>query len=410
MRTRLGTTGAGGRPAPVAVLLLGLLLLALLLVGVAAGLGVLGGADRGDSPGPPPRPGATAPDPTADPTDGPTPTSLPSSATGEALSPFTTAENAGLSRCTPGADVLADCGPAPRLRATGPWLGTPGGRPLALADLRGRVVLLDFLAYSCTSCRRDAPLVQRWADAYRDAGLTVVGVHAPELDFERSADNLRAAVARLGIDHPVVQDADLATWRAYRNRYLPTKFLLDARGTVRALTFGEGGYDRTESLLRALLTERDPDVALPAPVTDRSTSTAVVPARDRTPALRLSAFGGEGYAGTPARLGQRVRAFTLNPDQPRGTYSLGGRWTLGTAYASPAPGARLRLHYRAAAVYQVLAGTGTVTVSQEGRPDRVVRVSGTPDARTLLAGDEATSGVLTLTYAGSLRVYTVTYG
>ncbi len=131
-------------------------------------------------------------------------------------------------------------------------------------------MLLDFFAYSCINCQRDQPYIERWYETYHSLGLEVIGIHSPEFAFEKDAGNLASSLRKEGTTYPVVQDNDLKTWTAYRNRYWPAKYLIDGTGTVRAIKFGEGGYEQTESLIRSLLTANQPDVALPAPVT-RST-------------------------------------------------------------------------------------------------------------------------------------------
>lgn len=325
-----------------------------------------------------------------------------------ALSPYETDENRQLSRCEPGDDALADCGPAPELRGTGEWFNTPDDQGLRLADLRGRVVLLDFFAYSCINCQRDQPYVQKWAEAYRDSGLTVVGVHSPEFAFEKKASNLTDALRSEGTTYPVVQDNDLATWTAYRNRYWPAKYLIDRDGTVRAITFGEGGYARTESLLRELLADRPETGALPAPVTDVTDQALTA---GRTPELYL-ADNRPGYVGTPTYLTTGTDSYRFGDDpQPLHTYGLSGRWTAGRENVTAAgDDARVRLHFRAANVYHVLAGTGTVTVSRPGHPDEVVRVDGTPNLYPLVEGDEVVEETLTLTYGAGVSAYTFTFG
>jgi cytochrome c biogenesis protein CcdA/thiol-disulfide isomerase/thioredoxin len=123
-----------------------------------------------------------------------------------------------LSNCTPASPVLQQCGPAPRFAGISRWLQTPGDRPLTIAGLRGRVVLVDFWTYSCINCQRSLPHVEAWNDAYAKAGLTVVGVHTPEFAFEHETGNITRAAARLGVDYPIAVDNDYGTWNRYQNR------------------------------------------------------------------------------------------------------------------------------------------------------------------------------------------------
>ena len=149
--------------------------------------------------------------------------------------------------------VEAGGGDAPEIQGIEKWINTPGEAPLTLAALRGRVVLVDFWTYSCINCLRTLPHLRAWDEAYRDAGLTIVGVHSPEFAFERVPDNVGDAVDRLGIRYPVALDNDFATWRAYSNQYWPAKYLIDREGNLSYHHFGEGEYEETERVIRELL-------------------------------------------------------------------------------------------------------------------------------------------------------------
>ena len=144
-------------------------------------------------------------------------------------------------------------GRAPQLSGAGPWLNRERGRPLELAELRGRVVLVDFWTYTWVNCLRTLPYLRAWDAKYRDLGLTVIGVHAPEFPFERSTANVKAAVQRNRLRYAVVQDNDYAIWNALYNQYWPAKYLIDAAGNIRYAHFGEGSYDETEAAIRSLL-------------------------------------------------------------------------------------------------------------------------------------------------------------
>ena len=151
------------------------------------------------------------------------------------------------------AATLPDFGPAPEFTGIERWLNS---EPLSLAQLRGRVVLVDFWTYACINCVRTLPHVNRWAELYTPQGLTVVGVHTPEFPFERTTSNVEVAMRRHGVKHPVAQDNRYGTWKAYSNQYWPAAYLIDAQGRIRYKHFGEGEYDRTEAVIRALLAAR----------------------------------------------------------------------------------------------------------------------------------------------------------
>ena len=129
--------------------------------------------------------------------------------------------------------------------------------PISLADLKGKVVLVDFWTYSCINCIRTIPYLVDWNEKYADKGLVIVGVHAPEFEFEKNVDNVKDAVKRFGIKYPVIQDNDKGTWDAYKNQYWPRKYLIDHEGYLRYDHIGEGGYTETERVIKALLQERN---------------------------------------------------------------------------------------------------------------------------------------------------------
>jgi thiol-disulfide isomerase/thioredoxin len=147
---------------------------------------------------------------------------------------------------------LPDEGQIPSLAGAVDWLNTP---PLTAEALRGHVVLVDFWTYSCINCLRALPYVEAWAKKYRDQGLIVIGVHAPEFAFERNIDNVRAAVKRLGIDYPVAIDNNYAIWRGFTNEYWPAHYFIDGDGRIRHHHFGEGNYDESEQVIQELLRE-----------------------------------------------------------------------------------------------------------------------------------------------------------
>jgi thiol-disulfide isomerase/thioredoxin len=130
------------------------------------------------------------------------------------------------------------------------WLNS---EPLMADGLRGRVVLVDIWTYSCVNWLRTLPYVRAWDERYRDRGLVVVGVHAPEFGFEHDLDNVRRAVGELGVGYPVVIDNDFAIWRSFDNRYWPAVYLVDRDGRVGFRHFGEGAYEETERAIQQLL-------------------------------------------------------------------------------------------------------------------------------------------------------------
>jgi thiol-disulfide isomerase/thioredoxin len=149
---------------------------------------------------------------------------------------------------------------APDLTGISDWINS---EPLTLADLRGKVVLVHFWTFGCVNCRNVQPYVKRWYERYGPDDFVVVGVHTPELAFERDLGNLREAIERAGVTFPVAVDPEFRTWNAYGNRYWPAFYFVDREGRVRHATFGEGDYERSETVIRELLAE-------PAPVAEES--------------------------------------------------------------------------------------------------------------------------------------------
>jgi thiol-disulfide isomerase/thioredoxin len=144
--------------------------------------------------------------------------------------------------------------PAPDFTGGGPWFNT-GGKALALADLRGKVVAVEMWTGGCINCLNTLPYVKEWDAKYRAKGLVIVGVHSPEFQHEHAVDYVRKAIAREGITYPVVMDNDFRIWNAYGNEYWPTLYLIDKKGAIRYSHIGEGEYDTTERMIAQLLAE-----------------------------------------------------------------------------------------------------------------------------------------------------------
>jgi thiol-disulfide isomerase/thioredoxin len=132
------------------------------------------------------------------------------------------------------------------------WLNSP---PLTPADLRGKVVLVDFWTYTCINWLRQLPYVRAWAEKYKDQGLVVIGVHTPEFAFEKNIDNVRRATKAIGVGYPVAVDSDYAIWRGFKNQYWPALYFIDAQGGIRHHHFGEGAYEQSEKVIQQLLAE-----------------------------------------------------------------------------------------------------------------------------------------------------------
>lgn len=174
----------------------------------------------------------------------------------ESFVPFAANENAAADA----KDVLiaaSKAATAPPL-TEGKWINS---EPTTLENLRGRVVLVDFWTFGCYNCRNTLPTLKRFDAAYRDKGLTIVGVHTPESDYEKNFDRIQAAVKSNGIKYPVVTDAEGETWRAYNIEAWPTVVILDKQGRIRYTHIGEGAYDVQEKVIKTLLAEKESKTA-----------------------------------------------------------------------------------------------------------------------------------------------------
>ena len=314
-------------------------------------------------------------------------------------------QNRELSNCTSGSAQLQNCGPAPDLKGITAWLNTPGGKPIDLRALRGKVVLIDFWAYSCINCQRAIPHVEGWYKAYHDDGFEVIGVHTPEYAFEKVTSNVEKGAADLGITYPIAQDNSYSTWTNYRNRYWPAEYLIDASGVVRHVSFGEGDYDGTERLIRELITKARPGLALPPPVD----------APDTTPRLSLTpeTYFGVGkvvnYAGGGV-YDKGQANFTFPPALPHDTFALQGPWSLDYQGATAdSDTSSIRLDYHAKNVYIVIGGTGDLTVTRDGKTT-TLPVSGPPTSREIVTGNDVARGLLDVRSSKGLQVFSFTYG
>ena len=316
-------------------------------------------------------------------------------------------ENKDLDKCTNGAEELESCGTAPSIKGIQEWQNTPNGEALDLKDLRGQVVLIDFWAYSCINCQRSLPHVVAWDETYRDAGLQVIGIHSPEYAFEKDPGNVAAGARDFGIEYPVALDNNLSTWTNYRNRYWPAHYLIDAEGTVRHISFGEGNYAATESMIRELLKDADPSVDLPA-ATDVEDDTPDVGSTTRETFLGSSKdvnYGGDGEyrAGT--------NAYTIPKDQPADSFALDGDWTIETQFATPeGDDGRISLDYHAAEVRIVVAGSGDIELRRDDGSTETIAIDGTPRSYELLKQDDIAEGTLTLDVPPGIQVYSFTFG
>jgi cytochrome c biogenesis protein CcdA/thiol-disulfide isomerase/thioredoxin len=296
--------------------------------------------------------------------------------------------------------TLHDAGPAPELAGLTNWINS---KPLTLRKLRGKVVLVDFWTYSCINCLRTLPHVKAWYQTYRQDGLVVLGVHTPEFAFEHVPSNVRGAVHRLGITYPVALDNDYSTWNAFHNQYWPAKYLIDRRGHIRFVHFGEGEYDTTEARIRTLLGESAQMLPVANQLSDPTPKGLMTP-ESYLGYQRLARFSDRSI--TPDRFAayhfpsRKLQANEL---------SYAGSWRVEPEDIVAGQGARLRLDFLAHSVHLVLGGRGTVRVLLDGKPVRKIHVNGSR-LYTLLEQPSLRKGLLELRFSPGVRGYAFTFG
>lgn len=267
----------------------------------------------------------------------------------------------------------------PEIIPGGVWFNSD---PLTLAQLKGKVVIIDFWTYTCINCQRTMPYLRAWHEKYKDKGLVIIGVHSPEFEFEKSERNVAQAIKDFKLPYPIVQDNDFATWRAYDNRYWPAKYILDKDGLIRYTHFGEGAYDETEKVIQELLKETG------AKDVSRKINNSQDENYAKTPEVYLGGDRMEHlYPQGSTRRGKQD--FTLVKNIPQNNFSLGGVWTIDGEYSVTGKNAALELNFVAKKVFVVLRPginkTATVKVSVQGK---------TPDGTN--AGNDVKNGIITV--------------
>lgn len=251
---------------------------------------------------------------------------------------------------------------APEFTGITKWLNPE--IPLTMKDLRGKVVLVDFWTYTCINCIRTLPYVTSWYDKYKDKGFVVVGVHTPEFEFEKNTQNVLDAVKRFNVHYPVAQDNDYATWNAYQNRYWPAEYLIDAKGIVRRVHFGEGEYDQMEMAIQKLLGKKGSQV-----------DQQIIELQDQTPAIRITP---ETYIGSSRRdrfaskeaVNGGVQTFTRSESLQENHFGFSGTWDVEDEMAKTVKNSVLEFDFLANKVFLVMTPAGqndTVKIYLDGK-------------------------------------------
>jgi len=229
---------------------------------------------------------------------------------------------------TPAPAALPVEGSLPSLSGAVQWLNSP---PLTAEQLMGKVVLVDFWTYSCINCLRSIPYVRAWADKYKDQGLVVIGVHAPEFAFEKNIYNVNQAVAKLKINYPVAVDNDYAIWRAFKNEYWPADYFIDAKGQIRHHFFGEGDYAESEKVIQQLLAEAGKEnmstdiVSVNATGAEAASDAADV----QSPETYIGFARSENFASPGGAVGDSAHVYATGELKQLNDWGLSGDWTIG---------------------------------------------------------------------------------
>ena len=270
------------------------------------------------------------------------------------------------------ADMLPVEGTLPSLDGAVEWLNSP---PLTAEQLKGKVVLVDFWTYSCINCLRALPYVRAWADKYKDQGLVVIGVHAPEFAFEKIIGNVKKAVTDLKVDYPVAIDNNYKIWRAFNNNYWPAHYFIDAEGRIRHHHFGEGDYDESERIIQLLLSQAGHKLKSADLVNVSATGAEAAPDMNRvkSPETYLGYERAENFVSPGGAVRDTRHTYQASVDELN-AWGLTGDWTIANERASlDAPGGGIVYRFHARDLHLVL-GPGS-----DGKPVRFrVTIDGKP--------------------------------
>jgi thiol-disulfide isomerase/thioredoxin len=291
---------------------------------------------------------------------------------------------------------------APEFDGITHWINSP---PLRLAQLHGKVVLIDFWAYSCINCIRTFAHVNHLYDSYKNQGLVVVGVHTPEFDFEKDQANVADAVKRFGIHYPVAMDDDMATWNAWNNQYWPAEYLIDQQGNVVAHHYGEGNYLDMENAIRGLL-------KLPALTSEPALGPVTDFSQIGSPEMY---FGSDRqqYLASPQSGRNGTREFTAPETLQLNQFALLGRWKIADQTAQlVGDSGEIRLHFQAGKLNIVASAAQPVPlqISVDGKPQAPVTVQASR-LYTLFDSHDSRDHVVSIRVAQpGLTMFTFTFG
>ena len=295
--------------------------------------------------------------------------------------------------------------PAPELVGLQNWINS---QPLTMKDLKGKVVLVDFWTYSCINCLRTLPYLTKLDETYKDKGLVILGVHAPEFAFEKLLPNVQKAVTDNNIKYPVVQDNDFKTWKNYENQFWPAKYLIDKDGNVRYTHFGEGDYDETEKAVNLLLGIKVTSMITDSVKIDKGSTDGIL-----TPETYLGYNRSKGMTNKPVYDDEATYIATttgLITDLKSNEWTLDGKWAIGQENIATKIGGKLTYKINAKKVYLVAGGNAKIQVLLNGKQVNELTVTDNK-LYTVLDGSEfVKDGNLELKFEGEISANAFTFG
>ncbi len=253
-------------------------------------------------------------------------------------------------------------GMVPEFKSGDTWLNS---NPLNWADLKGKVVLIDFWTYSCINCIRTLPYTTKWYDTYKNNGFVVIGVHTPEFAFEHDTNNVKNALSQFGIKYPVVQDNDYSIWNSYNNEYWPAEYLVNQKGEIIEENFGEGNYSETENNIRSLL-GLNSNVSYQPQDLSKIASPEMYFGTDRIENLSHN-----------QSISYDSKNYIIDNNLPLNQFSIGGDWKFSQTYLDlTGDNGEIDLHFHSSKLYIVASGTSssTLNITIDGKQQQSVLV------------------------------------
>lgn len=295
---------------------------------------------------------------------------------------------------------------APEIVSEGKWFNTD--KPLKISELtaQNKVVLVDFWTYTCINCIRTLPYLRDWWSKYKDDGLIIIGVHTPEFEFEKNADNLAKAIKDFNLTYPIVQDNNYKTWNAYSNRYWPAKYLIDKNGKIRYTHFGEGEYDQTEQMIQKLLGETGQKV------TDKINNPEYQ-VDTRTPETYLGFGKATSYASKESISPNTFKEYSYPDTLFANHFALSGSWKFTDEYIESKTGSELELNYFSKNVFLVMESETAETqveVYLDNKLTETISISANK-LYDMVKQEEAGAHILKLKFLNDgTRVFAFTFG